>query len=155
MVARHLTYYRPGLYVRHLVPTGTGLRAWVFAAIKMNAPQFPISADLEGPVNENLKALGVHLTGPVRERLSSLVSKLIQSGGALDLKRWIAAVDLTADRAGFIVAHDLEVATEMLKLSDESASPISHKDRLKELVLYSVSEEYFAIRKKLQVAIDS
>jgi tetratricopeptide (TPR) repeat protein len=155
MVARHLTYYRPGLYVRHLVPTGTGLRAWVFAAIKMNAPQFPISADLEGPVSENLKALSVHLTGPVRERLSSLVSKLIQSGGALDLKRWIAAVDLTADRAGFIVAHDLEVATEMLKLSDESASPVSHKDRLKELVLYSVSEEYFAIRQKLQVAIDS
>ncbi|MBI5531477.1 MAG: tetratricopeptide repeat protein [Deltaproteobacteria bacterium] len=155
MVARHLTYYRPGLYVRHLVPTGTGLKAWVFAAIKMNAPQFPISADLEGPVNENLKALNAHLMGPVRERLASLVSKLIQSGGALDLKGWIAAVDLTADRAGFIVAHDLEVATEMIKLSDEASSPVTHKDRLKELVLYSVSEQYFAIRKKLQVAIDS
>ncbi len=155
MVARHLCYYRPGMYVRHLVPTGTGLKAWVFAAIKMNAPQFPISADLEGPVAENLKALTAHLSGPTRERLASLVSKLLQGGGSLDLKRWIAAVDLTADRAGLLVAHDLEVAMDMIKISDETASPVSHKDRLKELVLYSVSEEYFGLRRRLQIGIDS
>lgn len=155
IVARHIIYYRPGLYVRHLVPTGTGLRAWVLAAIKLNSPQFPISSDLEGPVNEGLKALKQHITGPLRERLASLVSKLLQSGGALDLKRWIAAVDLTADRAGLIVAHDLDVATEMIEVSDEASSPVNHKDRVLDLMLYSISEPYFAVRQKLGIAIDS
>ncbi len=155
IVARHLAYYRPGLYVRHLIPTGTGLKAWVFAAIKMNSPQFPVSPDLEGPVAENLKALNAYITGPARERLASLVSKLLTSGGALDLKRWVAAVDLTADRAGLLVAHDLETAAEMIKASDEAVSPVSHSDRLRQLIMFSVSESYFALRQLLQIGIDS
>ncbi|HNS97346.1 MAG TPA: protein kinase [Polyangiaceae bacterium] len=155
IVGRHLSYYRPGMYIRHLIPTGTGLKAWVFAAIKMNSPQFPISADLEGPIAENLNALNVHLTGASRERLASLVSKLLQSSGAMNLKKWVAAVDLTADRAGLLVAHDLEIAAEMIKASDESISPVTHKDRLRELVLYSISEPYLALRQQLGIAIDS
>src|SRR5262249_34477380 len=35
VAARHLSYYRPGHYIRQLVPTGTGLRTWLFAAIRM------------------------------------------------------------------------------------------------------------------------
>ena len=27
LAGRHLTYFRPGYYMRHLVPTGTGLKA--------------------------------------------------------------------------------------------------------------------------------
>src|SRR4029079_1010375 len=41
IAGRHLTYFRPGYYVRHLLPTGTGLKAWLFAAIKLSVPQFP------------------------------------------------------------------------------------------------------------------
>ncbi len=54
VAGRHLTYFRPGYYVRHLVPTGTGLKAWLFAAIKLCVPQFPIGPDLQGQVNEAL-----------------------------------------------------------------------------------------------------
>jgi hypothetical protein len=120
------------------VPTGTGLKAWLFAAIKLIAPQFPVTADLEGPVKENLASLSKSITGPVRERLASLVSKLLQGGGSLDLKKWVAGVDMTADRAGFLVAHDMEVSSEIIK----------------ELVLFGVSEEYFALRGKLGIGID-
>ncbi len=41
VAGRHLTYFRPGFYVRHLVPTGTGLKAWLFAAIKLSVPAVP------------------------------------------------------------------------------------------------------------------
>jgi len=157
IVGRHLSYYRPGMYIRHLVPTGTGLKAWVFAAIKMNAPQFPISADIEGPVAENLQALTTHIQGYAKEQLASLVSKLLSSGssGALNVKKWVTAVDLTADRAGFLVAHDLAIATEIIKASDETVSPVSHQDRLRELMLYSISEDYLAVRQHLSIAVDS
>ncbi|HEY6724985.1 MAG TPA: tetratricopeptide repeat protein, partial [Polyangiaceae bacterium] len=39
VAARHLTYLRPGLYLRQLVGTGTGLKSWLFAAIQLTAPQ--------------------------------------------------------------------------------------------------------------------
>lgn len=154
IAARHLTYYRPGLYLRHLVPTGTGLRAWVFAAIRMIVPQFPVSQDLEGPVRENLSVLESMVTGPARDRLASAVTKLLQAG-AIDLKRWVAGVDLTADRAGFVTCNDLELASEMIKAADDGSSAVQQKERLRELVLYATSEEYFALRRRLGLSIDS
>ena len=154
IAARHLTYYRPGLYLRHLVPTGTGLRAWVFAAIRMIVPAFPVSAELEGPVRENLSVLEAMVTGPTRDRLASTVTKLLQAG-AIDLKRWVAGVDLTADRAGFMACNDLELASEMIKAADDSSSAVQQKERLRELVLYSTSEEYFALRQRLVLNIDA
>jgi tetratricopeptide (TPR) repeat protein len=155
IAARHLTYFRPGMYVRHLIPSGTGLKSWLFAAIKLIVPQFPVAAELEGPVNEASAALERGLPGQARDHLARIVSKLLQSGGALDLKRWVAGVDLTADRAGLVVAHDLETATEIIKASDEGSSAVPNQERMKELVLYGVNEGYFTLRQKLRIAIDS
>ena len=154
IAARHLTYYRPGLYLRHLVPTGTGLRAWLFAAIKLITPAFPVAKELEGQVKENLAVIEPTVVGPAREMLASVVTKLL-TAGAIDLKKWVAAVDLSADRAGFVVANDLELCLEMIKAADEASSAVPQKDRLKELTLYAVSEPYFSIRQKLGINIDA
>ncbi|HVY49072.1 MAG TPA: tetratricopeptide repeat protein, partial [Minicystis sp.] len=154
IAARHLTYYRPGLYLRHLVPTGTGLRAWLFAAIKLITPAFPVAKELEGPVKENLAVLEPVVHGPTREILASAVTKLLQAG-AIDLKKWVAAVDLTADRAGFVCANDLELACEMIRAADEASSAVPPKERVKELTLFGVSEDYFALRARLGINIDA
>jgi len=154
VAGRHLTYFRPGFYVRHLVPTGTGLKAWLFAAIRLCVPQFPIGPDLQGQVNEALAFMTPDFVGVNREILASTVSKLLQSGGAIDLKKWVSAVDLTADRAGFLLAHDLGVAVQVMRAT-EDASSVSSKDRSKEIVLYSVSEPYLQLREKLGITVDS
>jgi hypothetical protein len=154
VAARHLTYFRPGFYVRHLVPTGTGLKAWLFAAIKLSVPQFPVAPDLQGQVSDAMAAMQPDFQGMQREKLASLVSKLLQTGGALDLKKWVAAIDLTVDRAGFVLAHDLAISTEVMRATEDGAS-VPVKERMKEIVLFSVSEEYFATREKLQIRIDS
>ena len=154
LTGRHLAYFRPGFYVRQLIPTGTGLKAWLFAAIKLVVPQFPVSAELAGQVDEALAAMNQDFQGQSRDILASVVSKLLQAGGALDLKRWVAAVDYTADRAGFVLSHDLQVTTETIRTHEEGAS-VAVKERMKELVLYSTSEDYFGLRQKLSIAIDS
>jgi hypothetical protein len=154
IAGRHLTYYRPGLYLRHLVPTGTGLRAWLFAAIRLVVSAFPVTPELEGPVGENLSLLEKSIVGPQRDQLTSLVTKLLQAG-AIDLKKWVAGVDLTADRAGFILANDLELALEMVKASDEASAAAPHRERNKEMLLFASSEEYFQIRRHLGIHIDA
>ena len=150
---RHLAYLRPGFYVRHLVPTGTGLKAWLFAAIKLVVPQFPVSAELQGQVEEALAAMNQDFQGNQRDILAGMVGKLLQAGGALDLKRWVAGIDYTADRAGFLLAHDLQLTTETIRVHEDASVPV--KERMKELVLFSTSEDYFALRQKLSIAIDS
>jgi hypothetical protein len=61
---------------------------------------------------------------------------------------------MTADRAGFILAHDLTMATEVMRATEDAAS-IPAKERMKELVLFGVSAEYLSVREKLAVAIDA
>ena len=155
IAGRHLAYYRPGLYVRQLSPSGTALKSWLFSAIKLIAPQFPVATELEGPVNEATAALEANLQGQSRDQLARIVSKLLQSGAALDLKRWVRGVDLTADRAGFLLCHDLETAVEILKASGDAASAVPSQERVKELVLYSVSPPYLGLRRRLRITVDS
>jgi tetratricopeptide (TPR) repeat protein/tRNA A-37 threonylcarbamoyl transferase component Bud32 len=154
VAGRHMTYFRPGFYVRHLVPTGTGLKAWLFAAIKLCVPQFPVAPDLQGQVAESMQFMQQDFQGVQREILTSMVSKLLQSGGAIDLKKWVAAIDMTADRAGFLLAHDLATAAEVMRAT-EDASSVPSKERVKEVVLFSISEEYLQLRQKLQITVES
>jgi tetratricopeptide (TPR) repeat protein len=155
VAAQSLTYLRPGMYLRHLLASGTALKAWLFGAIKLTAPQFPVQPELEGAVNEALAALEAGIQGQVRDHLTRVVAKLLTSGAALDLKRWVMGVDLTADRAGLIAAHDLDMAVQVIRASDDGAMSLPVEERVKELVLYSVSPEYFEVRRKLGIAVDS
>lgn len=153
VAGRHLSYFRGGHFLRHLVPTGGGLRAWLLAAIKTATPQFPIPPDLSAQVAEHLAAFKQHLTPPQQEHLRSLVVKLLAAAPELNLKRWVAAVDLTADRVGFILANDLELALAVIQASPEDSAAMAQKDRMKELYLYAVSEPYLALRYKLGINI--
>jgi hypothetical protein len=154
ITARHLTFLRPGLYLRQLIGTGTGLKSWLFAAIKLTAPTFPVAKELEGPVQEALEALKEGLKRDTRDHLTRVVSKMLKSGAALDLHRWIAGVDLTADRVGLIVSQDLATATEIVQASEDSSAAVPVETRFKELVLYSVSAQYLALRKKLGIQVE-
>jgi hypothetical protein len=130
------------------------LRAWLFGAIRLIHEAFPVAAELESTVKENSQVIRPVVEGPAREQLASLVTKLLQ-GGSIDLKRWVAGIDLTADRAGFLVAHDLETACEMVKASEEASAAVPHRDRIRELTLFSVDPKYFALRSRLGISIDS
>lgn len=153
LTGRHLTYYRPGFYVQKLVPTGTGLKAWLFAAIKLCVPNFPVAVDIQAQVEEAVTALQKDMAPAQKDQLASTVSKILKEGTALDLKRWVAGIDLSADRAGFLLAHDLETASECIRAT-EADSPVTTKERLKELVLFGIGEDYFALRRKLAITIE-
>jgi tetratricopeptide (TPR) repeat protein len=155
IAGQKLAFLRPGSYVRHVLASGTALKSWLFAAIKLTAPQFPVAAELAGAVAEAMQALDAGIQGQARDQLTRVVAKLLQSGTALDLKRWVAGVDLTADRAGFLLAHDLETAVAVIRATDEGSSALSQDERFQELLLFSVSPAYFELRQKLGIAVDS
>lgn len=154
IAGQHLTYYRPGFVLRQLIATGTGLKSWLFAAIKLMSPQFPVAPDVETAVQEAVYVLRDRLTQGSKDELARAVSKLLQSKTALDLKRWVGAVDLTADRVGFLLAHDLETAMEVVRASEEGNSDKAQR-RLKELVLFAISQPYLTLRSRLLIDLQS
>jgi tetratricopeptide (TPR) repeat protein len=152
--ARQIAYLRPGLYVRHLVPTSTGLKAWLFATIKLISPGFPIAPELEAPVHDALGALESGIAPQARDHLAEVVAKLLKQG-ALDLKKWVAAVDYTADRIGLILSQDLQVAVSQIRTTAQEAGSTPADDRIQEIFRYSASESYFGIRRRLGIAVDT
>jgi tetratricopeptide (TPR) repeat protein len=147
IAGRSLTFMKPGFFARRVAATGTALRAWLLASIRLVVPSFPVALDMDASVDEAFSLLRDQLPTTARAKLESLVTRLLQSGRTLDVRRWAQAVDLTADRASFLLANDLEAAIEAIG-SVEDIDGLSQKDRVKELVVFSVSEDYLAIRRE-------
>lgn len=153
IAARHVSYFRPGLYLRQVAPSQTALKTWLIAAVKSCTPDVPVPPELESPVAEALAALERELSDGARSELAGIVREMLESGASLDLKQWITGVDLTADRAGFVASNDLETALEIVKASDEQSSSVPITERVEELIRYAVSPAYLALRESLGIAI--
>jgi hypothetical protein len=154
VAAAHLAYFRPGYYVRTLVPSLAGLKAWMLAAIKLIAPRLPIAAELEGSVAKAYAVLDTRLSAAARDRLAEPVDDLLRRGGRADVARWIAGVDLTSDRFGFILCDDLRTALQTVEATGDQAAAVSASARTRALLEYAISREYLTLRDRLRLSLD-
>jgi tetratricopeptide (TPR) repeat protein len=104
-------------------------------------------------VGEDAKQLAGTLRQQVPSALLDQVGELSRKltgrvGNGL-VASWRTATDLTANRVGFIVSNDLETAARMIATEGAAMSTLSVKDRLRDLLAFSVSESYFAVRRHL------
>jgi hypothetical protein len=154
IAARQLANYRPGFSLRHILASIPVLKSWLFAAFRVCSPHFPVAAELEGPVLEAKNALERYLTLPNRDRLVEIVSRLLQSSAAIDLKEWVNGVDFTADRIGLVMANDLKSVTDIIKTVEDPSAPPRDR-RLQELILFAIDESFFAVRHRLGISLES
>jgi hypothetical protein len=87
------------------------------------------------------------------EQLSVVVQRFISSQGEADLTRWARAVDHTSTRAGFLMCNDLEVAARLVQGEQVAVGVAEPKDKVKDLLQWSVSDEYFTVREHLGLVI--
>ena len=153
-LAQYLTYAIPGFYVRQLLTSGTEMGAWLLAAIKIFVPQLPAPKDQVAMVTDALAVIKSRLDKTTMDKLRDHVQSFVAGGGEVNLKRWGSAVDLTVDRAGLVLIHDLDAAIRCLNDLPDSSSALSLKDRIKELTLFSISEPYFSLRRHMGVALE-
>lgn len=144
-----LTYFRPGFYVRHLVSSHKELRAWLSGAIRLFAPRFPVSADIAEAAQGASIAIERKFNQERRQALSQLVGELLQKGAALDLRRWMRGIDLTADRAGFLLCDDLPTALQVIRQAEDDEDITTRAERSKALVRFAVSPAYLRLRAQL------
>lgn len=154
VAGRAVAYFVPGFFLRQVLSNMTALKSWVFAAIRLVKPKFPVSGDLEPLVQQASKELSLTpLAAREREQLTDVVSKLLRSTESLDLKKWAHSVDYAADRAGLVMCQDLEHAVSLIKSipSEEGAPPTNL--RVEKLVTYSVSTAHLTLRERLGTGV--
>lgn len=150
---KHLTLYRPEHYLRVLFPTQAELTIMLFAGILLAAPQQPLPPDMDLQIRATAQELARHMQPVQLEGLRQVVKKFLADGAKANVKRWNQAVELTACRAGLVLCGDLEIAKKIIAQEAQLPGDLSPADKLKELLLFAVSEEYSAIRKTLGVAV--
>jgi tetratricopeptide (TPR) repeat protein len=155
VVAKKLSFMRPDHFVRWptVVPTLTQLRVVFLAALKLAQPSFTVKPEVAQPVAQYLDLLKKLVAPQMAEQLSVVVQRFISSQTEADLPRWARAVDLTATRAGFLMCNDLEVAARLVQGEAVAVGVAEPKDKVKDLLQWSVSDEYFTVREHLGLVI--
>lgn len=154
LAGRAVAYFVPGFFLRQVLSNMTALKSWVFAAIRLVKPKFPVSGELEPLVAQATRELSSNpLAGRQREQLTDVVSKLLRSTESLDLKKWAHSVDYAADRAGLVMCQDLEQAVSLIKAipAEEGAPPANL--RIEKLITYSVSTAHLTLRERLGTGV--
>ncbi|MFI5302039.1 MAG: tetratricopeptide repeat protein, partial [Polyangiales bacterium] len=152
LIGKHLTYYRGEHYLKTLFPSLTELKTFLLAAVKIVQPAFPLPPEAEKPVTQLAQELTKYMQPVQADGLRLVVKHFVDGGAKADIKRWMQTSDITAIRAGFVICGDLELAAKLIKQEQFVAGDLSPSDKLKELIQYSVSEQYFAVRTALGIA---
>jgi tetratricopeptide (TPR) repeat protein len=151
-IGKAIALMRPEHYLGGAFPSTENLKLFFFAALKVSVPgaSIPIeSEDLDRLVKE-IKRMPHVLAG-----LQKSTKQFIELGENPDFSNWRKAIEHTSDRLGLLLCGDLVQAVQAINGEQTSISKASSKKRIRELVLFSVSRNYLALRKELGLALGS
>jgi len=150
-VGKRLAYFRPERYVTYALQTLPKLEGAYAAALVASG------AGDDGAVSGDSARMAKHLRktvpGAVLDQVGTVAKKSSLTMGNGVITTWRSATDLTANRIGFILCDDFETAAKLIATEQSGMSTMAAKDRLRDLLAYSVSENYFAVRRHLGVGI--
>ena len=108
----------------------------------------------DASVESTAKQLAKYLDQSHLDALKQVVRKFVDSGGQANIKRWMQATEITSLRAGLLLCDDVDTAVKMTQqIASESTADLAPRDKIKEIVLYSISESYFRLREQLGIQI--
>jgi hypothetical protein len=117
------------------------------------APSTPMPPEMAQQIRATAQELAKYLQPVQLEGLRMVVKRFIEEGAKANIKRWNQAVELTACRAGLLVSGDLEIAKKIIGAEPSLPGDLSPAEKMKELLLFSVSESYTQLRKALGISI--
>ncbi|APR78089.1 TPR domain protein [Minicystis rosea] len=156
IVGKHLAMYRGEHYIKTLFPTVTELTVLLFAGIKLVAPDAPSPPDIDKQIMATAQTLRGFIQPMQLEGLRMVVKKFLAEGAKANIKRWVQTVEITSARTGLLLCGDLEIAKKIIAAEPQQPGDLTAQEKLKELLLFSVSPQYTALRAALglQIAVD-
>lgn len=153
LTGRHLTYYRPEHYALVFFPTLAALSSLVLASVRLVIPGISVPPP---PDESKVSAdLGARLSAEQKSALEDAVARLDARGGKLDLLAWIRHVELTASRAGLMLAGDLRVPMRLMKEESRTIGDLSAETTRGDLLAFCASDGYGKLRERMGVSIFS
>jgi hypothetical protein len=155
LAGRQLTYFRPEYQVLLHYQTLEAMTALLLAAAQVAIPDAAVAPN-DDPA---AKALRVGLTRFFDQRahrdgrtaLQQAMRELSQRGGAAALGAWMCSAELTAARAGLLLAGDLPTATSLARAEPGELAIVHAEGRRGDLIAFCASRAHAAIRQQVTV----
>ncbi len=154
-VGKRMAYLRPERFITLAVGTLPKLESAFAASVLASGAKLtahdgkPFADSASDDTKKLASSLKTTVPGQLLDQVGELSVKINNRVGNGLISGWRTAGDLTANRVGFIVANDLETAARTIATEGAALSSLNVKDRLRDLLAYSVSEPYFAVRRHL------
>jgi golgin subfamily B member 1 len=147
VTAHHLAYHRAEHYIRKMRPSAQELSQALIVAMRAVGEGTPEAEAVWAVLKAKMQPTQV-------EEIVKACKAFAKRGMRTDIKRFIQTVELTACRAGFLVANDLEASVSMLgQLESAGPDDLPPGEKAKELVLFSISPEYFRLREAIGITL--
>ena len=152
-VAKAITLMRPEFYLASALPSTDYLKTFFLAATSV------VTKQVQGENRDQIVSYAHEiedLPAPVVEQIKRAVVAIFDSGRNPDMSAWLRAVDHTSNRSGLLLSGDLRTAVACMKVEFEAGRAISKadmKERVRELILFNISNDYFELRRSLGLAL--
>jgi hypothetical protein len=154
LIAKNLAYMRPEYFlIRALKMNQTTIKVILRAAMVMVNNQIPIPRGEEQAIGQLIQKFSVSVPPPIVSQVTAIVKKAIAEGNDFSTTQWMQHAEIAANRAGLVLCNDLVVAGRMVQTDPTPLSTLTVKEKIKDLIMYGISEEYFQLRESLGLTI--
>ena len=154
-IAKRLCWMLPEHYLGSCGYPTEWLKAFFMVALHITDP----SLGLDKQIGPNAQSLIEAIQQAERQspglmvNIQKLARQFLNNNKNPNLSHWLTCVDHTTTRLGLLLCGDLHKAASCVKNDAIPVGKASVKEKIRELVLFSISEEYFHLRQQLGVAI--
>jgi tetratricopeptide (TPR) repeat protein len=153
IASKAVAMLRPEYYLGSAYPSTDSLKIFLFAALTAVTGQ-PVGDAPAEHVQSYVTAIR-RLPDPVLVQLRNHVQAFLGAGRNLDLSLWLRAVDHGANRVGLLLCGDLKHAISCIQTEAMPIGKADIKEKVRELVLFSISDQYFQLRRDLGLALQA
>lgn len=152
LIAKVMAFSRPELALARLQPA-EDLEAIFQAALAIAVPDYQPTAEPR-EFDRQGRRLEKSLSEAARPALFRAAKECLADPAQLDLRGYVEAVEQTANRAGILLCADVEVAKRCLSRDPGVAARLPERTKVRDLLLFCLSEDFFILRRALGLAIE-
>ncbi|MBK8256202.1 MAG: hypothetical protein IPK82_26480 [Polyangiaceae bacterium] len=149
---RHLAYHYGAHRLLLYYPVIDDLAACFLAGIRLAMPDANVPAKMERATAAVAARMEPLLEAKGKAALERAVLAFDAAGSRADLNGWVASVERCSTRAGYLLCNDLR--TVATSVAAEGAGMLSVEDKMVDILSFTVSEEFHALREELGIAIE-
>lgn len=152
LVGRTLAMLRPELALAQRL-SAERLEAVLQAAISLSVDRFRFTAD-RAAIDAERRLLDRALTQQARSALARVTQAYVQVSTPNDLRNYLEGVELSAARAGALVAGEIEPVKKMVMAESGGTFRVPPRSKIRDLMVFALGEDLHVLRNAIGTSVE-